>query len=81
MSAPKDQRIETKPAAGGSAKKTNKHTRYNSTAEIRAFLSDLKTRPQKQREMLCRMLRRAAAYASTKDSAVNPAVTHHTTAP
>lgn len=81
MSAPKNQRSETKPATGSSSNKSTKQLRCNSKAEIRAFLSDLKMRPHSQRKVLCRMLRRAAVYASTKDSAINPAVTHHATAP
>ena len=81
MSATKHAREETKPATGGSSQKRKNAPGYSSTTEIRAFLRDWKTRPQKQRELLCRMLRRAALYASTKDSAVSPAVTHHTTAP
>jgi len=79
MSATKDQRPERKSATGDSLPK-DPLCGY-STVEIRAFLSDWKTRPQRQRELLCRMLRRAAVYASNKDSAVDPAVTHHTTAP
>jgi len=79
MSATKDQSPEMKSATGGSLPKNP--PRYYTTAEIRAFLSDWKTRPQRQRELLCRLLRRAAVFASTKDSAIDPAVTHHTTAP
>ena len=67
--------------AGGSLQRSKNLSRNATTEEIRAFLSDLKMRPRSQRQVLCRMIRRAAAYASPKDSEVNPAVTHHTTAP
>ena len=81
MSAPNDPSPETPVATGGNLNEGTKPLRYSSTAEIRAFLSNLKMRPHSQRKVLCRMLRRAAVYASSKDSAVNPAVSHHTTAP
>ena len=45
--------------------------RNASTAEVRAFLSELKTLPHSQRRLLCRLLRRAAAIAPGKVSAVH----------
>lgn len=55
--------------------------RYVSTADIRTFLCDLKMRPQSHRRILCRMLRRAAAQASTTDSAIHPVEAHHNPTP
>jgi hypothetical protein len=55
--------------------------RYASTADIRAFLCDLKMRPQTQRRLLCRLLRRAAAHASTTNSVVHPVEAHHKPTP
>lgn len=81
MSTRKDQTSESRVAVGAAFRKGNRRHRYSSTAEIRAFLCDLKMRPHSQRQVLCRLLHRAAAHASTKDSVVNPAMTHHTTAP
>ena len=48
-----------------------------SIAEIRAFLSSLKVLPSAEREFLCRLLKRAAAQASTTDSAVHLAESPH----
>ena len=45
--------------------------RNASTAEVRAFLSELKTLPHSQRRLLCKLLRRAAAFAPGKVSAVH----------
>lgn len=52
--------------------------RLASTKEVRALLSDLSLRPLSQREFLCRLLKRAAVHAATKDSDVDPADTHPT---
>jgi hypothetical protein len=41
-----------------------------STAEVRAYLSELKTLPRSQRRLLCELLRRAAANAPGKVSVV-----------
>jgi len=81
MLARKDQTSETTVALRGGFSKRNRTYRYRPTTEIRALLCDLKVRPHDQRQVLCRLLRRAAPYASSKDFAANPAVTHHTTAP
>jgi hypothetical protein len=48
-----------------------------STADIRAFLTGLKMRPWTEREFLCRLLKRAAAQASTTGSAVHLAESPH----
>jgi hypothetical protein len=81
MLAPKDLSPEARVARASVLIRSNNHLHSASTHQIRAFLSDLKTRPQRQRELLCRLLRRAAVDASTKDSVVDPTVAHHTTAP
>ena len=52
-----------------------------STADIRAFLSELKTLPHSQRKLLCKLLKRAAATAPRKVSVVRPAVSHQTKKP
>jgi hypothetical protein len=41
-----------------------------STAEVRVFLSELRTLPRSQRKLLCKLLRRAAANAPGKVSVV-----------
>jgi len=41
-----------------------------STAEVRAYLSELKTLPRSHRRLLCKLLRRAAANAPGKVSVV-----------
>lgn len=61
--------------------KTRKRLRHSSTADVRAMLSDLSARPPSQREYLCKLLKRAATRASTKDFVVQPADTHHKTTP
>lgn len=45
--------------------------RNASTAEVRAYLSELKTLPRSHRKLLCRLLRRAAANAPGKVSVVH----------
>jgi len=55
----------------------SEHNHKPSTAEIRAFLSSLKMRPWTEREFMCRLLKRAAAQASTTDSAVHLAESPH----
>lgn len=60
---------------------TPKRLRHSSTADVRAMLSDLSARPLGQREFLCKLLRRAATKASTKNFVVQPAETHHKTTP
>jgi hypothetical protein len=44
--------------------------RNASTAEVRAFLSELKTLPRSHRRLLCKLLRRAAAQGPGKVSVV-----------
>jgi hypothetical protein len=70
---------EATPASYSTEFKRN--LRHASTSDIRAFLCDLKMRPQTQRRLLCRMLRRAAAQASTTDSAVHLVESHHKPTP
>lgn len=55
-----------------------KTLRVASTKEVRALLSDLSLRPLSQREFFCRLLKRAAVHAASKDSAVDTAESHHT---
>ena len=45
------------------------------------MLSDLSLRPFSQREFLCRLLKRTAAQAATKDSVVGPVESHHEPTP
>ena len=52
-----------------------------STADIRAFLSELKTLPHSHRKLLCKLLKRAAATAPRKVSVVRPADAHPTMKP
>lgn len=66
-------RIPSQPTS-----ESRKSPRLVSTKEVRALLSDLSLRPLSQREFLCRLLKRAAVHAATKDSAVYPADTHPT---
>ena len=47
------------------------HFSHASTADVRAFLSELKTLPHSQRSLLCKLLRRAAMNAPGKVSAVH----------
>ena len=47
-----------------------KHLRNASTAEIRAFLSELRTLPHSHRRLLCKLLKRAAPSAPGKVSVV-----------
>jgi len=54
---------------------------FASTDEVRALLSDLSTRSSSQREFFCRLLKRAASQAISKDSVVDPADSHHTSTP
>lgn len=57
---------------------SRKDLRCATAAEVRAMLTDLSLRPLNQREFLCKLLKRAARYASRKDFVVLPAETHHT---
>jgi hypothetical protein len=50
--------------------------RKASTAEVRAYLSELKTLPCTQRRLLCRLLKRAAALGTPKVSVVPLADAH-----
>jgi hypothetical protein len=50
--------------------------RKASTAEVRAYLSELKMLPCSQRRLLCRLLRRAAALEISKVSVVPLADPH-----
>jgi len=68
----------TAPKTTGTPKKS---LRKASTADIRAFLSELKTLPHSQRRLLCKMLRRAAAHAPRKVSVVRLADPHQTMKP
>jgi hypothetical protein len=63
------------PRAGGAAKR---NLRDAKTSDIRAFLNELKTLPDYQRKLLCKLLKRAAATAPRKVSVVRPAVSHQT---
>ena len=45
------------------------------------MLSDLSLRPLSQREFLCRLLKRVAVQAATKDSVVGPVESHHEPTP
>lgn len=55
--------------------------RNASMADIRAFLSELKTLPHSHRKLLCKLLKRAAATAPQKVSVVRPADPHPTMKP
>ena len=69
-------RTETSmPRTGGTPKKSFSKA---STADIRALLSELKTLPDNQRKLLCKLLKRAAATAPRKVSVVRLAVSHQT---
>ena len=63
------------PKAGGTPRKSLHNA---STADIRAFLSELRTLPHSQRRLLCKLLRRAAAQTPGKVSVVQPADPHPT---
>ena len=52
-----------------------------SKADIRAFLSELKTLPHSHRRLLCKLLKRAAAQGPGKVSVVHLADTHPTMKP
>ena len=68
----------TIPETGKAPKRS---LRKASTADIRAFLSELKTLPHSHRKLLCKMLRRAAAHAPRKVSVVRLADPHQTMKP
>jgi len=81
MFGPNETHEFSEATSAGDSAACKRNLRYASTADIRAFLCDLKMRPQSQRRILCRMLRRAAAYASTTVSVVHPVGTHHLPTP
>ncbi len=60
---------------GESTPSPKKKVRHAKTADIRAFLTDLKNRPASQREFLRKLLKSAAAHSSCKVSVVRPANT------
>jgi hypothetical protein len=60
----------TQPSIPGTGGTLKKYLRNASTADIRAFLSELKTLPHNHRRLLCKLLKRAAANAPGKVSVV-----------
>ena len=70
MYGPMQAQAKTDPQISGSGALARIDFRNASTAEVRAYLSELKTLPRSQRRLLCRLLRRAAANAPGKVSVV-----------
>jgi hypothetical protein len=76
MYAPMQAQARTNPKNSGSGALARIDFRNASTAEVRAFLSELKTLPRSHRKLLCKLLRRAAAAAPGKVSVVRPVDPH-----
>lgn len=66
---PTQSRIQYRTQRNGALARI--HFRHASTADVRAFLSELKTLPHSQRSLLCKLLRRAAMNTPGKVSAVH----------
>ena len=76
MRGPIQAQSRTQPMIPKSGALARINFRQASTAEVRAFLSELKTLPHSHRRVLCKLLRRAAAQGTGKISAVHLADTH-----
>jgi len=70
MYGPMQAQSKTDPQISRSGALARIDFRNASTAEVRAYLSELRTLPRSQRRLLCRLLRRAAASAPGKVSVV-----------
>jgi hypothetical protein len=70
MYGPMQAQSKTDPQMPGSGALARIDFRNASTAEVRAYLSELRTLPRSHRRLLCRLLRRAAANAPGKVSVV-----------
>ena len=70
MYGPIQAQAKTNPQISRSGALARIDFRNASTAEVRAFLSELKTLPRSHRKLLCKLLRRAAANAPGKVSVV-----------
>jgi len=81
MQASHEPQSNTNATSGTRTLELKRSFRLTSTADARAMLSDLSLRPLSQREFLCRLLKRAAAQAATKDSVVGPVESHHEPTP
>jgi hypothetical protein len=81
MYGPIEVQSRNQASIPGTGRTPKRSLRKASTADIRAFLSELKTLPHSHRKLLCKMLRRAAAHASRKASVVRLADPHQTKKP
>jgi len=70
MYGPMQAQAKTNPPASRSGALARIDFCNASTAEVRAYLSELKTLPRSHRKLLCKLLRRAAASAPGKVSVV-----------
>ena len=70
MYGPMQAQAKTIPQISRSGALARIDFRNPTTAEVRAFLSELKTLPRSHRRLLCKLLRRAAANAPGKVSVV-----------
>jgi hypothetical protein len=71
MCGPMQAQAKTDPQNSRSGVLGRIDFRNASTAEVREFLSELKTLPHSHRRLLCKLLRWAAANAPGKVSAVH----------
>jgi hypothetical protein len=76
MYGPSQVQSRTQPLIPKTQGTPKRNLRKASTADVRAFLSELKTLPHSHRRLLCKLLRRAAANAPGKVSVVHPADPH-----
>ena len=76
MHGPIQAQSRTQPPTARSGALARINLSQASTADVRAFLSELKTLPHSHRRVLCKLLRRAAAQGTGKVSAVHLADTH-----
>ena len=81
MHVPIQVQSRNQPSVPRTERTPKRDLRKASTADIRAFLSELKTLPRSQRKLLCKLLKRAAATAPRKVSVVRLADPHQTMKP
>ncbi len=81
MYGPIEVQSRNQPLVPRTERTPKRDLRKASTADIRVFLSELKTFPHSHRKLLCKMLRRAAAHAPGKVSVVRLADPHQTMKP
>jgi len=81
MQVPDKPKTSTNSESELQRQEKDKCLSFASTEEATALLSELGTRSPSQREFLGKLLKRAATRATSTDSVVDHADSHHTSTP